>query len=141
LQVNLYQKNNKTERLQDILDNPFRNCYLMLTFNHPKCEKVGNRIYNLIRPATPEFRLNIIWKTVSLSQILSSDLKAQVVNCRKIIWCTVFCALVLYHILVKHPEGSEQGNKTISNQKKYGYHPAYPDLRYVQVRVENFCWW
>ena len=48
-------KNNKTERLQDILDNPDRNCNLMLTFNHPKCEKIGKRIYNLIRSVTPEF--------------------------------------------------------------------------------------
>ena len=76
-------KNNKTERLQDILDNPDRNCNLILTFNHPKCEKVGKRIYNLIRSATPEFRLNIIWKTVRLSQILSPKLKAQVVDSKK----------------------------------------------------------
>ena len=52
----------------------------MLTFNHPKCEKIGKRIYNLIRNITPDFRLNIIWKTVRLSQILSPKLKAQIVD-------------------------------------------------------------
>ena len=73
-------KNNKEERLKDIIDNPERNCNLMLTFNHPKCEKIGKRIYNLIRNITPDFRLNIIWKTVRLSQILSPKLKAQIVD-------------------------------------------------------------
>ena len=72
-----------SERLQDILDNPDRNCNLMLTFNHPKCENVGKRIYNLIKSSTPEFRLNIIWKTVRLSQILSPKLKAQIVDHKK----------------------------------------------------------
>ena len=41
-------KNNKSERLQDILNNPDRNCNLMLTFNHPKCEKVGNVFITLL---------------------------------------------------------------------------------------------
>ena len=50
----------------------------MLTFNHPKCEKIGNRIYNLIRHVTPDFRFNIILKTVRFSNILSPKLKAQI---------------------------------------------------------------
>ena len=29
----------------------------MLTFNHPKFEKVGKRIFNLIRSVSSEFRL------------------------------------------------------------------------------------
>jgi hypothetical protein len=76
-------KNNKSERLQDILDNPDSNCNLMLTFNHPKCEKVEKRIYNLIRSLTPEFHSNIIWKTVRLSPILSPKLKSQIIQCKK----------------------------------------------------------
>ena len=73
-------KNNKTERLQDIQDYPDRNCNLMLTLNDPTCENVRKRIFNLIKSATPEFRLNFICKTVRLSQILSPKLKAQIVN-------------------------------------------------------------
>jgi hypothetical protein len=55
----------------------------MLTSNHPKCKKVEKRIFNLIKSGTPEFPLNIIWKTVRLSQILSPKLKVQIILCKK----------------------------------------------------------
>jgi hypothetical protein len=42
--------------------------------------KIGKRIYNHIRNITPDFRLNIIWKTVRLSHSLSPKLKAQIVD-------------------------------------------------------------
>lgn len=80
---NFKPKTDKAEKLAERLANPDSHCNLKLTFTHPNCEKVGKRIYNLIRSVTPDFRLNIIWNTIKLSQTLSPKLKAQIVDLEK----------------------------------------------------------
>ena len=75
---NFTSNSNKKEREEEIIKNPEKHFNLCLSFSAQRCEKIGFKIINLIKKFTPEYKLNICWKSEKLSKFYSPRLKLSI---------------------------------------------------------------
>ena len=69
---------NKKEREKEIMENPEKHYNLCLSFSAQRCEKISHKIINLVKKFTPEYKLNICWKSEKLSKFYSPRLKLSI---------------------------------------------------------------
>ena len=72
---NFTSKTNKTERTEEIKQNPDRNFNLCLPSTSLRCEKISYKIITLVKKYTPNYRLNICWRSEKLGRFYTPKLK------------------------------------------------------------------
>ena len=72
---NFTSKSNKLERTEEIQKFPNRNFNLCLPFTALRCEKISYKIVKLVKKYTPDYRLNICWKSEKLGRFYTPKLK------------------------------------------------------------------
>jgi len=68
----------KLEKEREAKENLHKSFNLCLSYTHIRCEKVAAKIISLIRNITPNFRVNLCWKNIRLSNYFSPKLKLHV---------------------------------------------------------------
>ena len=65
----------RRQRDEDIRNNPHRNHNLILTYSSRRCDTVIQKLLRTVKEITPQFRLNICWRTVKLQTLTTPKLK------------------------------------------------------------------
>ena len=73
-----FQKSDYSQRRQADLDNPdFENYSFSLPYTSLRCSNVATNIYKIIKQFTPNYKLNIIFSTIKLDNVIHPRLKPQ----------------------------------------------------------------
>ena len=73
-----FQKSDYSKKRQDDLDNPnFENYTLSLTYTSLRCSNVATNIHKILRQFTPNYKLEIVFSTIKLDNVIHPRLKPQ----------------------------------------------------------------
>ena len=73
-----FQKSEYSKKRQDDLDNPnFENYTLSLTYTSLRCSNVATNIHKILRQFTPNYKLEIVFSTIKLDNVIHPRLKPQ----------------------------------------------------------------
>jgi hypothetical protein len=73
-----FQKSEYSKKRQEDLENPnFENFTLSLTYTSLRCSQVATNLYKILRQFTPNYKLEILFSTVKLDNVIHPRLKPQ----------------------------------------------------------------
>ena len=79
IKQNKFQPNTNRDELKDEIKNhPERFYSLTLDYSSPRCDKIMYKLFRILKSVTPEYKLNIAWRNLTVSQYYSPRLKLSI---------------------------------------------------------------